>query len=97
MINLRSVECTLRVPGGNITPLPERPQVRFAANGYDVVGRRLMYDALWFGRNYVFPPSDAELLSVRGAYNKQAVIGLADTGTMPPSAYVSEKDGNSDI
>ena len=45
----------------------------------------------------LFPPSHAELLSVTGAYNKQAATGLADTGTMPPSAYVSEKDGNSDV
>ena len=35
-------------------------------HGRAVVGRRLTYDALWFVQNYVFPPSHAELLSVRG-------------------------------
>ena len=39
-------------------------------HGRDVVGRRLTYDALWFVRNYVFPPSHADLLSVRGTYKK---------------------------
>jgi hypothetical protein len=42
-------------------------------HGRKVVGRRLTYDALWFVQNYVFPPSHAELLSVRGKYNKRAV------------------------
>jgi hypothetical protein len=41
-------------------------------HGRKVVGRRLTYDALWFVQNYVFPPSHAELLSVRGTYNKRA-------------------------
>ena len=41
-------------------------------HGRSVVGRRLTYDRLWFVQNYVFPPSHAELLSVRGTYNKQS-------------------------
>ena len=41
-------------------------------HGRKVVGRRLTYDALWFVQNYVFPPSHAELLSVRGKYKKRA-------------------------
>jgi hypothetical protein len=40
-------------------------------HGRTVVGRRLTYDALWFVQNYVFPPSHAELLSVRGTYKKR--------------------------
>src|SRR6267154_1599698 len=39
-------------------------------HGRAVVSRRLTYDALWFVQNYVFPPSHAELLSVRGTYKK---------------------------
>jgi hypothetical protein len=39
-------------------------------HGRAAVGRRLTYDALWFVQNYVFPPSHAELLSVRGTYKK---------------------------
>ena len=50
-------------------------------HGHAVVGRRLTYDTLWFVQNYVFPPSHAELLSVRGTYNKQS----AKAGTGPSS------------
>ncbi len=42
-------------------------------HGRAVVGRRITYEALWFVQNYVFPPSHAELLSVRGTYTKQRV------------------------
>jgi hypothetical protein len=49
-------------------------------HGRQVVGRRLTYDALWFVQNYVFPPSHAELLSVRGKYKKRAP-GEATEGT----------------
>jgi hypothetical protein len=40
-------------------------------HGHAAVSRRLTYDALWFVQNYVFPPSHADLLSVRGTYKKQ--------------------------
>ena len=40
-------------------------------HGHAAVSRRLTYDALWFVQNYVFPPSHADLLSVRGAYTKR--------------------------
>jgi hypothetical protein len=54
-------------------------------HGRKVVGRRLTYDALWFVQNYVFPPSHAELLSVRGKYNKRTpaeeIDGSAGDGT----------------
>jgi len=49
-------------------------------HGRQVVSRRLTYDALWFVQNYVFPPSHAELLSVRGKYKKRAA-GEAIDGT----------------
>jgi len=41
-------------------------------HGRNVVSRRLSYDALWFVQNYVFPPKHAELLEVRGTYNKRS-------------------------
>ena len=41
-------------------------------HGRAAVSRRLSYEALWFVQNYVFPPSHADLLSVRGTYNKHA-------------------------
>lgn len=41
-------------------------------HGREAVSRRLTYEALWFVQNYVFPPSHAELLEVRGTYNKSA-------------------------
>ena len=40
-------------------------------HGREAVSRRLNHDALWFVQNYVFPPSHAELLDVRGTYNKK--------------------------
>jgi hypothetical protein len=40
-------------------------------HGHAVVSRRLSCDALRFVQNYVFPPSHAELLSVRGTYKKR--------------------------
>jgi hypothetical protein len=40
-------------------------------HGHAAVSRRLNYDALWFVQNYVFPPSHADLLSVRGTYKKR--------------------------
>lgn len=39
-------------------------------HGRDVVGNRLSYEGLAFVRDYVFPRSHADLLSVRGPYNK---------------------------
>jgi len=44
-------------------------------HGKEAVGRRLKYETLSFVQNYVFPPSHAELLSVRGTYNKRAATG----------------------
>ena len=60
-------------------------------HGHDVVGRRLTYDALWFVRNYVFPPSHAELLSVRGTYKKHDAGNAIDANTESQSACGSEE------
>lgn len=38
--------------------------------GREVIGNRLGYEGLVFVRDYVFPRSHADLLSVRGPYNK---------------------------
>ena len=38
--------------------------------GSEVIGNRLSYEGLAFVRDYVFPRSHADLLSVRGPYNK---------------------------
>ena len=60
-------------------------------HGRDVVGRRLTYDALWFVRNYVFPPSHAELLSVRGTYKKHDAGDETGANTESQSACGSEE------
>jgi len=62
-------------------------------HGRAVVGRRLTYDALWFVQNYVFPPSHAELLAVRGTYKKQDAGDETEPSTEPQSACGSEEDG----
>jgi hypothetical protein len=54
-------------------------------HGRSVVGRRLTYDTLWFVQNYVFPPSHAELLSVRGTYNKQPAKAEIDPSSVEES------------
>jgi hypothetical protein len=43
----------------------------FKQYGRQVVGRRLNYDRLWFVHNYVFPPSHADLFSLRESYKKR--------------------------
>jgi hypothetical protein len=63
-------------------------------HGRAVVSRRLTYDALWFVQNYVFPPSHAELLSVRGTYKKHDVADETEPNTESQSASgVEEDDG----
>lgn len=48
-------------------------------HGHAAVSRRLSYDTLWFVQNYVFPPSHADLLSVRGPYKKSGEQASAET------------------
>jgi hypothetical protein len=61
-------------------------------HGRAVVGRRLTYDALWFVQNYVFPPSHAELLSLRGTYKKHEASDETDVNPDSPAADRSERD-----
>ncbi len=65
-------------------------------HGHAAVSRRLTYDALWFVQNYVFPPSHAELLSVRGTYKKQSAGDETDTSSESQSGRDSEKDPEQD-
>lgn len=62
-------------------------------HGRAVVSRRLTYEALWFVQNYVFPPSHAELLSVRRTYKRQAGSNRGAAGIEDKSRYRSEEDG----
>ncbi len=62
-------------------------------HGRSVVGRRLTYDTLWFVQNYVFPPSHAELLSVRGTYNKQSAKAEINPRRAGESLDSSEERG----
>lgn len=62
-------------------------------HGHAAVSRRLTYDALWFVQNYVFPPSHAELLSVRGTYEKHGARNGRDTSIGAESPEDSEEKG----
>ena len=62
-------------------------------HGHAVASRRLTYEALWFVQNYVFPPSHAELLSVRGTYKRHDAGDETDSNTESQSASGSEEDG----
>jgi hypothetical protein len=65
-------------------------------HGRSVVGR-LTYDRLWFVQNYVFPPSHAELLSVRGTYNKQSAKVEIDPSRVGESLDGSEGRGELEV
>jgi hypothetical protein len=62
-------------------------------HGQAATSRRLTYEALWFVQNYVFPPSHAELLSVRGTYKRRDAGDEPDANTESQSARGSEDDG----
>lgn len=49
--------------------------------GREVIGNRLGYEGLAFIRDYVFPRSHADLLSVRGPYDKTSKKQAAKPGT----------------
>ena len=63
-------------------------------HGHAAVSRRLTYDALWFVQNYVFPPSHADLLSVRGTYKKQDPGEEEQPSEEAHADYDSEADGD---
>lgn len=63
-------------------------------HGHAAVSRRLTYDALWFVQNYVFPPSHADLLSVRGTYKKQDLGEGARDNAEARSGSDSDADGD---
>jgi hypothetical protein len=63
-------------------------------HGRAAVGRRLTYDALWFVQNYVFPPSHADLLSVRGTYKKQDLGEEARDNVKARSGADSDADAD---
>jgi hypothetical protein len=64
-------------------------------HGHAVVSRRLTYEALWFVQHYVFPPSHADLLSVRGEYKKHDKRAEAQTAIEAPSGHDSDADRDS--
>jgi len=63
-------------------------------HGHAAVSRRLTYDALWFVQNYVFPPSHADLLSVRGTYKKQDAREEEQPSEEAHADYDAEPDGD---
>lgn len=65
-------------------------------HGQAAVSRRLTYDALWFVQNYVFPPSHADLLSVRGTYKKHGSGDETGANSPSQSGCGSEEDRDRD-
>ena len=55
--------------------------------GRHVVGNRLSYEGLVFVRDYVFPRPHADLLEVRGPYNKAPKEGAAKSGDSDPDGF----------
>jgi hypothetical protein len=66
-------------------------------HGHAAVSRRLTYDALWFVQNYVFPPSHADLLSVRGTYKKHDVKDETESAAESRSTRGSEEEGGQEV
>ena len=66
-------------------------------HGHAAVSRRLTYDALWFVQNYVFPPSHADLLSVRGTYKKHDVKDETESAAESRSTRGPEEEGGQEV
>ena len=60
-------------------------------HGRAVIGNRLSYEGLAFVRDYVFPRSHADLLSVRGPYEKGNKRAQAEDAAV---AYEDEWEGH---
>ncbi len=60
-------------------------------HGRQVIGNRLSYEGLAFVRDYVFPRSHADLLSVRGPYNKAPSSATLEANPDDFEEDVSEK------
>ena len=56
-------------------------------HGREVIGNRLSYEGLAFVRDYVFPRSHADLLSVRGPYNTAAKKQAAKSVMYDPNDF----------
>jgi len=56
-------------------------------HGREVIGNRLSYEGLAFVRDYVFPRSHADLLSVRGPYNKASKQSAIKPGMSVPNDF----------
>jgi hypothetical protein len=63
-------------------------------HGREVIGNRLSYEGLLFVRDYVFPRSHADLLCVRGPYNKASKLQdrsvMSDRGDFEAEDVVEE-------
>jgi hypothetical protein len=72
----------------------------FKQFGGQVVGRRLSYEALRFVRDYVFPPSHADLLSVRESYKKRAThasqLGVGTAARLGTASREEEEEDASE-
>jgi hypothetical protein len=55
--------------------------------GREVIGNRLSYEGLAFVRDYVFPRSHADLLSVRGPYNKAPKVPMTKPVMSDPGGF----------
>ena len=55
--------------------------------GREVIGNRLSYEGLAFVRDYVFPRPHADLLSVRGPYNKVPKAPMTKSVMSDPGAF----------
>jgi hypothetical protein len=64
-------------------------------HGRQAVSRRLNHEALWFVQNYVFPPSHAELLEVRGTYHKR--VKMDETKANSEVSGYAPEDSDSEV
>jgi len=69
----------------------------FKQYGRQAAGRRLSYEGLRFVRDFVFPPSHADLLSVRESYKKRGTDGARSGPSITPqSGGASQEEDEED-